>query len=283
MFQKPRLSSGDHLSASPPQRTRSDIARIRQNGRHLADLFHLISDWIRPGVSGRDINDFVRYYLSQRGLNAVLEGYRDFNATCCVSVGPVAVHGVPDEKPIPSGELVTVDVAVERDGWFADAAWTFAVGPISPDSARLLKGAYAACLAGVSVIKEGTGLRTLARTIQKAADAYGLHVMTECCGHAVGRELHEPPVIPYWSPRESPKESEPRHGDIILRNGHVITVEPVLSLVPQDLSPMSDGGGLRGSKGVACAQFEHTVAVGLEHSKTLTAPSAPDVDFPPFF
>ena len=259
-----------------------EVARIRQIGRHLGTLFEALSRRMKPGISGVEIDTFVAEYLKERGLTPALRGYDGFPATCCVSPGSIAVHGVPTDKPIPAGELVTVDVGVERDGWYADAAWTFAIGPISREYARLLKGAYAACLAGVAVARAGNSYRSLARTVAGVADRYGLSLIAECCGHGIGRRLHEFPVVPYRFPRREANISR-AHIDRHFEVGQVLTVEPVLSLVHQTLITGEGISGLRGSENRPTAQFEHTVVVGRETGHTLTVPAGPSVDFPPYF
>lgn len=257
----------------------SEIARVRQNGRHLSELFSALSDFIEPGIRGSQIDRFVGEFLAVRDLKPALDGYRSFPGNCCINPGAVAVHGPPTDQELPAGEIVTVDVSVEREGWFADAAWTYAVGPIDADRARLLKGAYAACLAGISVLKSGTSFHRMASAVRTAAGSYGLRVLPACCGHGIGRSLHEPPLLPY----------DARGGNIeALRTGHfharqLITVEPVVTLRPQNLELAADGFSLVGTDGAPCAQFEHTVVIYDERSRTLTAPSGPDVDFPPYF
>ncbi len=266
----------------PPRKNGREVARIRQLGRHLGTLFEALSLRIKPGVSGVEIDLFVAEYLKERNLTPALRGYNGFPATCCVSPGCIAVHGVPSDKPLPKGELVTVDVGVERDGWYADAAWTFAIGPISREQARLLKGAYAACLAGIKVARAGNSYRSLGRTVARIADRYGLSLIAECCGHGIGRQLHESPIVPYHVCGRETRSADTQL-DQQFEVGQVLTVEPVLSLVHQTLITEERTSGLRGSENGPTAQFEHTVVVGRETGHTLTAPAVPSVDFPPYF
>ncbi len=269
-------------SLRPLRKNGKEIARIRQIGRHLGALFEALSHRVKPGISGVEIDAFVAEYLESRSLTPALRGYDGFPATCCVSPGSIAVHGIPSEEPLPKGELVTVDVGVERDGWYADAAWTFAIGPISRERANLLKGAYAACLAGVKVARAGNSYRSLGRTVASIADRYGLSLIAECCGHGIGRRLHEYPVVPYHvSGRRTPGVETQL--DQRFEVGQVLTVEPVLSLVHQTLTTGERTSGLLGSENSPTAQFEHTVVVGRETGYTLTEPATPSVDFPPYF
>lgn len=274
---------GEALSGQAAFRTKGEIARVRQNGRHLAELFEQISRRIEPGITGLDIEATVRAFIEQRDLAPALAGYRDYPSVCCVNPGLVAVHGIPDDVPIPSGQLVTVDVAVERAGWFADAAWTFAVGPVDADHARLLKGAYAACMAGIGVLKDGVTVGYVAQTIRRAAEGYGLAVQPECCGHGVGRALHEPPTIPYHPNPQHIAASSDSLRNRVLRSGQIITIEPVVSLADDVLVMREDGHGLVAAGGSSCAQFEHTVSIEHNRARILTGSRASDVDFPPFF
>ena len=252
-------------------RSRNEIARVRQNGRHLAELFEQLSRRIEPGITGLDIEAFVWSFLEQRDLTPALRGYGGYPAVCCVNPGLIAVHGVPDDTPIPRGELVTVDVAVERGGWIADAAWSFAVGPIDAERARLLKGAYAACMAGIGVLADGVSLVHLARTVRRAAEAYGLVVQPECCGHGVGRALHEKPSMPYHMDLSDSTATPDSAQNTVFRAGQIITVEPVVSLSDEVLVPREDGYGLVAAGGSPCAQFEHTVAIEQNRARVLTA------------
>ena len=288
MFERQTHTTGGRfprqdLSGSTSLRTKGQIARVRQNGRHLAELFEQISRQIEPGITGLDIEATVRAFIEQRDLVPALAGYRDYPSVCCVNPGVIAVHGIPDETPIPRGQLVTVDMAVERGGWFADAAWTFAVGPIDADHARLLKGAYAACMAGIGVLKDGVTIGYVVQTIQRAANGYGLAIQPECCGHGVGCALHEPPTIPYHMNLRNSGEFFGSVQNSVLRSGQIITVEPVVSLADEVLVLREDGYGLVAAGGSSCAQFEHTVSIEQNRARVLTGSRANDIDFPPFF
>ncbi len=206
---------------------------------------------VRPGISGIDLSAYAVHLLRQHGLESALLGHEGFPSALAVSPDSVAVHGVPDNRPLEEGSIVTLDLGVRRDGWHADAARTVGVGRVSSRQATLIQAAYACCRAGIQVVRDGCDISEIGAAVRAEARRRHVHVFAVCGGHGVGRQLHEAPHYRY---------SEMPHG-LRLRQGNIITIEPVVTDVPDELRLAPDGFSMvTGTDGLT-AQFEHTVYV----------------------
>lgn len=256
-------------------KTKPEIARIRRTARILWDLLRSIASKIEPGVSAAEIAGTCVRFLEAARAVPTAEQVNGFPGPVCVSVNNVAAHGPPGPYRFESGDLVTVDICASLDGWFADAAWTYACGEIDSDDRRLIRAAWRASRAGVLAARAGSRLGDVAAAVQRSARADGCSVLPEFAGHGIGRRLHEGPTVRHIGRRGAGQPVVP---------GLVITVEPILSLGGDETYRLSDRWSHATKDGSRTAQYEHTIAVTAAATENLTCPATTDnVDFPPFF
>lgn len=249
------------MNTQVPLKTRPEVERMRMTAlaieRVLADLATVIA----PGVLVSDLERVAELALRRNALRPVLDGYDGFPSVICASVNNVAAHGVPGAVALEEGDLITIDVSAERDGWMADAAWTYAVGRIDSQRRRLLRAAWRAMLAGVDAARAGGRLGDIGAAVVREAARAGCSVVREFTGHGIGRELHEPPVVSHCA---IAGEGEP------IVPGMVLNIEPVLTTGNGRVTLLDDGYSYVTADGSLAAQFEVTVAVRSEETDILT-------------
>lgn len=244
-----------------PLKTRPEIDRLRHAAEAIERVLADLATVIRPGIRTRDLEQVARLALSRHGLHGILEGYNGYPHPICTSVNNIAAHGRPSHYLLQPGDLISVDVSGERNGWKADCAWTYCVGPIGPEQRRLLRAAWRSTLAGASAARPGNRLGDIGAAILAEAHKAGCSVVKTFTGHGIGTALHEPPVIAHVA--------EPGTGEPIVP-GMVLNVEPVLTLGTGEVHRLDDGWSYVTSDGSLAAQFELTVAVRSDRTDLLT-------------
>ncbi|AWB43270.1 type I methionyl aminopeptidase [Paenibacillus sp. CAA11] len=230
-----------------------EIALIRHAGRIVADCHREISRMIAPGITTLEINEFAEAFISAQGASPEQKGYRGFPYATCASVNDVVCHGFPCTTPLRSGDIVTIDLVVNKDGWLADSGWTYIVGEPSEELKRLFEVTKRALYRGIEQAVPGKRIGDISCAIQRTAEEEGLGVVKALVGHGIGRLLHEAPDVPNYG--------RPGAG-LKLKRGMVITIEPVFTLGPEgSIRWGSDGWTIRSADGSPGAQFEHTIAV----------------------
>ena len=249
-----------------PLKTSHDVDGIRRACR-LAELtLRRLGGCLAPGVSTLELDRRAAACLGAAGARAALRN--GFPGTICASVNQVAVHGVPSrEVVLQSGDILTIDLTVELEGWCADAAWSYGVGEVGADRRRLLEAAWRACLAGVGAAKAGARFGDIGDAVQREASRSGCRVVEEFVGHGIGRRVHEEPMVPHVGAAGCGQRIVP---------GMVFTIEPTLTLGDGRLERAADGWGLVLPDGDCAAQFEHMVAVFADHTDLLTLTMPPE-------
>lgn len=245
------------------------ISLIKAAGAVVAASIKLAGEMCRPGATTQEINGAVADLIKRLGGTPVFLGYQlptlpPFPAAICSSVNDVIIHGIPDDKPLVSGDILSVDVGVRKDGYIADAAWTFAVGNVGPDAKALLVTGEKALMAGVAAVKPGASVRDVAAAVQAVAEGDNRSIVKEFCGHGVGHSLHEPPNVPNYV--EEGKDYAR------LRPGMVFAIEPMLNEGSESVDWPKSSWIVRTKDGKRSVHFEHTVAVTKEGSEILTLP-----------
>ncbi|PTX59362.1 methionyl aminopeptidase [Melghirimyces profundicolus] len=233
-------------------KNRKQIEAMHRAAKILAACHQEIGKGIRPGVTTLEIDRFVEDYLSRHGATAEQKGYMGYPYATCTSVNDVICHGMPGKHPLKEGDLLTVDFVVNKDGWLADSAWSYGVGRIPPSTRRLMRTALLSLLAGIRQAKPGNRIGHISHAIQTTAENGGYSVVRQFIGHGIGQRIHEPPSVPHSGPVESGK---------ILREGMVITIEPILTAGSSEFKLDRDGWTARTADGCLSAQYEHTVAI----------------------
>ncbi len=238
-----------------------ELAAMRQAGRAVATLLERLPGLARPGVPTKHLDEEARRLLQRLGAASAFLGYRGFPACICVSVNEEVVHGIPGERRIREGDLVSVDVGAVVDGWYADAATTVMVGTVSPQARRLADITREALESGIAQAVPGARLSDISHAVQRRIEPEGFGIVRDFVGHGIGRALHEEPAIPNFGP----PNVGPR-----LRAGMVLAIEPMVTLGQPDVRVLSDGWTAVTADGSWAAHFEHTVAVTERGPEVLT-------------
>ncbi len=242
-----------------------EIRRMRQAGIIVAHTLDMLAERIRPGISRRQLDIWAHEFIVSRGGYPTFKGYRGYPASICVSVDSEVVHGIPDERILEEGQIVSLDVGVTYRGWIADAAVTVPVGNVSPEAQRLIAVCRGALEKGIEKAIAGNHLSDISAAIQQYVEANGCSVVREYVGHGVGRSMHEEPQVANFGP--------PGMGPI-LRPGMTLAIEPMVNLGGHETRVLPDGWTVVTADGSLSAHFEHTVAVTDADPLVLTAPEA---------
>lgn len=252
------MGNGKHAI---PIRSREEIDQMAVVGKLAAGLRRELGRRVAPGVTTLELNAFADHYMKERGAYPAQKGFHGYPFAICAAVNDCVCHGFPDARPLQDGDLVTLDFVVELDGWMADTAWTYAVGAVAPQHEQLRAAAYRAMMNGIEQTRAKRTLGDVAEQVRLVAEAGNYGVISQFGGHGIGRAMHEPPEVPFVG--------QPGKG-VRLREGMVITIEPMLTIGPPEIYIKEDGWSIMTEKGGWAAQFEHTVAVTAEGPLILT-------------
>ena len=244
-----------------PLKMRPEIERLRKAAAALELVLYDLCAFVQPGVTTADLERAATRELVRRGLTPAMPGFEGYPHAICTSVNNVAVHGLPGDYTLRRGDLVTVDVAADRDGWKADAAWTYAAGPLGAERRRLRRAAWRATFAAAAAARAGARMGDIGAACSREAARHGCAVIAEFTGHGIGRRLHEPPTIVHVAEAGSGEPIVP---------GMVLNVEPVLTLGAPAVLRLDDGWSYVTADGAASAQFELTVVVRGDRTEILT-------------
>jgi methionyl aminopeptidase len=244
----------------------AEIIRVRRAAEVVARVITAVARRIEDGVRPIDLNYLCEALIRRAGGTPCMRGFNGFPSATAFSVNDVAAHGVPGDRPLRAGDLITFDVAVDVDGWKADGAWTLLVPGSPPEETvekrRILNAAWQCALAGVATARPPHRIGDIGSRVCRHAERDGYQILTRFTGHGVGREMHEPPVFRY---AKDAGRGQP------LVPGLVFTVEPVVGTT-QRIIETADGFGFRTADASPTAQFEHTIAVFADSTEILTMP-----------
>lgn len=243
-------------------KTPEQIQCMWKAGKLLASCHRELQKMIRPGVTTLEIDRFVEEYLHRNGATAEQKGYRGYPYATCAAVNDVVCHGFPTYVPLQDGDIVTIDFVVNLEGWLADSAWSYPVGNISNEAKHLLKVTKECLYIGIEKALPGNRIGDIAYAIQRHAEQAGYSVVRDYCGHGIGKVMHEDLEVPHfgfqgYGPR--------------LKEGMVITIEPMLNMGEYPITVDADGWTARTADGSLSAQFEHTLAITDKGPLVLTA------------
>ncbi|ASS69299.1 MULTISPECIES: type I methionyl aminopeptidase [unclassified Paenibacillus] len=242
-------------------KSEEEIGRIRRAGRVVALCHDAIAKRIAPGVTTLEIDRFVERLMAEHGAYPAQKGYRGYPYATCASVGEVVCHGFPDAVPLQEGDIVTIDMVADVDGWKADSAWTYAIGKGDSAVQSLMAGARQAMLKGIGQCRVGRRIGDIGAAVVQSAKETGHSVVSSFAGHGIGRSIHEPPEVNHVS----------RGGSgAVLQPGMVLTVEPILTAGGPEVWIAHDGWTARTSDRSWSAQYEHTVAITEQGPVILT-------------
>ncbi len=247
----------------------SEIAKMRVSSHIVAECLNHIGSLVRPGITTLELELTADDFIRQRGGIPAFKGYKvgrqTFPFAACVSVNDAVVHGFPTKLPLKEGDIVSFDVGVEKDGWFGDGAWTFAVGAIKPEVQKLMDVTRESLMLGVSMARTGGRLFDIAEAVQGYCEAAGYGVVRELVGHGIGRHLHEDPQVPNYVPKAS--EGFP---NLELAEGMTLAIEPMINMGTARVKTAKDRWTVLTADGKPSAHFEHTVVVRKDGGEILT-------------
>lgn len=242
-----------------------EVAIMREAGRHVAEVVQKLVDSLEPGMMTRELDKTVRKEYAKRGITPTFLGYAypPYPATVCVSINDELVHGIPGNRVVQAGDLVSIDLGATYKGFVGDHAVTVCVPPVSEEKQNLIDVTRGALMAGIAAARAGVRLGVVSSAIGEYIESQGYGVVREYVGHGVGREMHEEPQVPNFGP--------PDRGPI-LRKGMVLALEPMVTVGDWRTRKHADGWTVSTLDGSLCAHFEHTIAIGEDGAKILTLP-----------
>ncbi len=240
-----------------------EIEKMARAGRILASTRHQVLEAVRPGVTTAELDAVAEEHTRASGAVASFKGYRGFPASICASVNEELVHGIPGERVLKEGDLLSLDFGAIWEGYHADSAITVFVGGAAPsgEAEKLVRVTEEALEAGLSQVREGGRLSDIGHAVQQVVEGAGFGVVREYVGHGIGQSMHEDPPIPnYGEPGRGPE----------LRPGMALAIEPMVTLGDWATRVLDDDWTVVTEDGSLCAHFEHTVALTGDGARVLT-------------
>lgn len=239
----------------------AEIERIRQAGRIVARVLNDIGTYLCPGITTGEIDALANRMINSYGGKAAFKGYRGFPGHICTSVNDEVVHGIPGNRVLKEGDIISLDVGVKFNGYFGDAAYTFGVGKISRQASDLLEATQQSLMLAIQSATSGKRLSDISHTIEEFVLSRGYSVVREFVGHGIGRLMHEEPQVPnFGEPGQGPE----------LKAGMVLAIEPMVNMGRPEVKIKSDGWTAVTVDGSLSAHFEHTVLITENEAKILT-------------
>ena len=244
-------------------KTEEEIALIREAGRVVGQVLRILAQEAKPGVKGKQLDKIVRKEFAARGVEPTFLGYQGYPASVCLSINDEVVHGIPDDRELKEGDILSIDLGATYKGFVGDAALTVGIGRISSEAERLIQTTERALYKGIAAARAGVPLGAVSHAIQTEVEAAGFSVVREYVGHGVGRSMHEDPQIPNFGP--------PDRGPV-LRKGMVLALEPMVNAGGWRTKRHDDGWTVSTLDGSLSAHFEHTIAITDGDAEILTLP-----------
>ncbi len=242
-------------------KTPREIELLRIAGEITGSTHNYLKQFIKPGITTKELDKLAEDYIVSKGATPSFKGYGGFPGSICTSINEEVVHGIPSNRKLKNGDIISIDIGACYHGYHGDSAWTYPVGTISKDKENLLKETEEALFAGLSVIKAGIHVGDIGYAVSKCANKYKLGVVKELVGHGVGNHLHEEPDVPNYGKQGTGP---------LLKAGMVIAVEPMLNLGTAEVFMLDDDWTIVTGDDKPSAHFEHTVLITDDGYEILT-------------
>jgi methionyl aminopeptidase len=238
-------------------KTKKEIDYIRESCQIVAEVLQLLKNYIKPGVTTLELDRMAEDYILSNNARAAFKGYSqvgsfDFPGSICSSVDDEVVHGIPGNRVLNEGEIISIDVGVEKNGFYGDAALTVAVGNISDEKKKLMEVTEKSLYLAIEEARPGNRIGDIGYAVQSYVESFGYSVVRDLCGHGVGKHLHEDPQIPNYGKKGS---------GALLKNGMTLAIEPMINLGTHKVFVDEDGWTVKTMDGKPSAHFEHTIAI----------------------
>ena len=236
-------------------KNREEIELMRESALMVSRALGIIAKEIKPGVAPLHLDALAEEYIRDNGGIPAFKGYpgvTPFPASLCISINDAVVHGIPTNKPLKDGDIISVDCGVKKNGFYGDHAYTFAVGEVSPEIQKLIDITKESLYLGIDQMVSGNRIGDISYAIQQHAEKHGYGVVRELVGHGLGKNLHEEPEVPNYGKRgDGPK----------LKEGMVLAIEPMINMGTKNIKQLKDGWTILTADGKPSAHFEHDVAI----------------------
>jgi methionyl aminopeptidase len=239
-------------------KTKDELELIRASCLLVCKTLAHVGSILKPGVTGKTLDDAANTFIADHGARAAFKGYGRnpdnlFPGALCISYNDIVVHGIPSDREFKEGDIVSVDCGVEMNGFYGDAAFTFALNGVTDDVMDLLRTTYASLYVGIEQAVAGKRVQDISASIQEYCERkHRYSIVRELVGHGLGRSLHEEPDVPNYGKRGK---------GMVMHEGLVLAIEPMVNLGAKEIVQMQDGWTIHTRDRKASAHFEHTVAV----------------------
>lgn len=238
-------------------KSKKEIDGIRESCKIVAETLQLVKSYVRPGITTLELDKIAEDYIRSNNAVPAFKGYAQpgtspFPGALCTSVDEEVVHGIPGNRALAEGDIISVDVGVLKNNYYGDAALTVAVGEISKEKQMLMDATEKSLHIGIDEAKAGNRIGDISNAVQEFIEAKGFSIVRELCGHGVGRYLHEDPQIPNFGRKGS---------GALIKNGMTIAIEPMVNLGNYGVNVADDGWTVYAADRKPSAHFEHTIAI----------------------
>lgn len=233
-------------------KTREEIELMRESALIVSKTLGIIAKEIKPGVTTLQLDKIAEEYIRDHGAEPAFLGMYGFPNSLCMSPNTQVVHGIPNDKPLVDGDIISVDCGAFKNGFYGDHAYTFEVGEVDEATKKLLQVTKESLYEGIRATKVGNRVEDIGFAIQQYCEKHGYGVVRELCGHGLGRKMHEDPEVPNYGKRGRGKK---------LTNGMVIAIEPMINMGTKNIIQHKDGWTITTADGKPSAHFEHDVAI----------------------
>jgi len=242
-------------------RTQEEIEILRRAGEIVGETHHYLEKFIKPGITTKELDKLAYDFIINKGATPSCLGYEGYPATLCTSINEEVVHGIPSNRKLKNGDIITIDIVACYKGYHGDSAWTYAVGSIDDAKKYMMEHTEKALFEGLSAIKPGNRIGDISHAIEEYATKHHMGVVRELVGHGVGTDMHESPDVPnYGKAGTGP----------LLKEGMVIAVEPMLTYGSRQIYLLDDDWTIVTADGKPSAHYEHTIVVTKDGYEILT-------------
>lgn len=242
-------------------KSEKEIELMREPCRIVRDTLSFVGTKIRAGMTTKELDELIERFIRSEGARPSCLGYGGFPASACISINETVVHGIPDDRVIQEGDIVSVDVVADKNGYHGDACRTFCIGEVKPEVKQLVKVTEECFFKAIEGLRAGTPLYDIGYRVQKHAESFGYGVIRSYTGHGIGKEMHEDPNVPNYGKLGT---------GVRLRAGTVLCVEPMIALGDWRVRLLDDGWGAVTVDGKPAAHYENTLVVREDGVEILT-------------
>jgi methionyl aminopeptidase len=238
-----------------------EIEIMRRSGKITSSVLAMLLRTAKPGMTLRELDRLAEKGIRERGGVPTFKGYNGYPSSICASVNEVVVHGIPGDRVLASGDILSIDIGTTFEKYVSDSAATVAIGNVSVEAERLLRVTQECLMHGIAQMQKGNRLSDIGHAVQRHAESSGYGVVRALVGHGVGTKMHEEPQVPNWG--------APGRG-IALKPGLVLAIEPMITEGTYEVATLKDGWTVVTADGKLAAHFEHTIALTEEGPRILT-------------